>query len=115
MISIRPGDTLQIGLHWQALEQPEGNYTVFTQVLNPAMQVVAQKDRWPGDGLHPTAALQAGQIITDNLALALPADLPAGDYTLITGMYRPDIEGFPRLSGPHGDFVLLANMRIDQK
>ncbi len=115
VISIRPGDTLQIGLHWQALEQPEGNYTVFTQVLNPAMQVVAQKDRWPGDGLHPTAALRAGQIITDNLALALPADLPAGDYTLITGMYRPDIEGFPRLSGPHGDFVLLANMRIDQK
>ena len=114
-VFIRPGDTLQLSLHWQALEQPEGNYTVFTQVLNPGMQVVAQKDRWPGDGLYPTAALQAGQVITDNLALELPDDLPAGDYMLITGMYRPDIEGYRRLSGPNGDFVLLTRLRVEHE
>ena len=114
-ISILPGDTLQISLQWQALAPPEGNYTVFTQVLNPGMQVVAQKDRWPGDGMYPTAALQAGQIITDNLALELPEDLPPGDYLLITGMYRPDVEGYPRLSGPDGDFVRLANMRVSHE
>ncbi len=112
-VRAKAGDTLQIGLEWQAQQTPAGNYTVFTQLLNPDGQVVAQRDRWPGDGLYPTAALQPGEPITDNLALALPSDLPPGSYRLISGLYRGDVEGLPRLSGPEGDFVLLAEVVIE--
>ncbi|MCB0205574.1 MAG: phospholipid carrier-dependent glycosyltransferase [Anaerolineae bacterium] len=112
VVVARPGDTLQIGLRWQALQPPAGNYTVFTQLLDANSQVVAQRDRWPGDGLYPTAALPTGQIISDNLALALPPDLPAGSYRLITGLYRGDVEGAPRLTGPGGDFVELPQIQV---
>jgi len=106
----RPGDILQLRLQWRAEQPPEGNYTVFVQLLDGNGQVVAQRDRWPGDGLFPTAALQPGQVITDNLAI--PLDVPPGRYRLIVGLYRPDVEGYPRLSGPAGDFVELPTIQV---
>jgi hypothetical protein len=109
-VQAMPGDTLQIGLHWRAARKPEGNYTAFVQLLDANSQVRAQADRWPGDGLYPTAALEAGQSFTDNLAL--PLDLPSGAYRLIAGFYRGDVEGLPRLAGPDGDFVTLAEVDV---
>jgi len=106
----RPGDILQLSLHWQADQTPQGNYTVFVQLLDASGQVVAQRDRWPGDGLFPTAAMQAGQTIVDNLAI--PLDLPPGRYRLIAGLYQGDVEGYPRLSGPGGDFVELPAIEV---
>lgn len=112
VVQARPSDTLQVSLNWRAEQPPAGNYTAFVQLLDEANQVRAQRDRWPGDGLFPTAALAAGQVITDNLALPLPADLPPGRYRLIAGLYRGDVAGYPRLSGPGGDFVELPAIQV---
>jgi hypothetical protein len=109
-VQARPGDTLQVGLRWRANRQPEANYTAFVQLLDDQSRVRAQLDRWPGDGLYPTAALAANQVITDNLAL--PLEVPPGDYRLITGLYRGDTEGLPRLEGPEGDFITLAEVNV---
>ncbi len=109
-VQARSGDTLQIGLTWRAVERPAANYTVFVQLLDVGSQVKAQADRWPGDGLYPTAALAAGQVITDNVAL--PLNTPAGRYRLIAGLYRNDQPGYPRLTGPEGDYVLLAEVDV---
>jgi len=111
-VQARPGDVVQLSLHWRAQQPPAGNYTVFVQLLDANGQVVAQKDRWPGDGLFPTAALSAGQVVIDNLALALPDELPPGVYRLIAGLYQGDVEGYPRLSGPGGDFVELPVIQV---
>jgi hypothetical protein len=109
-VQARPGDTLQIGLRWRADARPEANYTAFVQLLDDKSQEAAQQDRWPGDGLHPTAALEAGQSISDNLAL--PLGVSPGRYRLIAGFYRSDVEGLPRLAGPAGDFVTLAEVDV---
>ncbi len=109
-VQAETGDVLQIDLRWRADASPEANYTVFVQLLDSALQVALQRDRWPGDGLYPTASLEVGQTITDNLAL--PLDLPPGSYRLIVGLYRNDIEGFPRLIGPAGDHIELAEVEI---
>jgi 4-amino-4-deoxy-L-arabinose transferase-like glycosyltransferase len=107
----RPGDILQVALTWRAERKPEANYTVFLQLLDEGSQVVAQSDRWPGDGLHPTADMAAGQTIVDRVALRLP-ERP-GRYRLIAGMYRGDVEGAPRLDGPDGDFAQLADIIVE--
>jgi 4-amino-4-deoxy-L-arabinose transferase-like glycosyltransferase len=109
-VEVSAGQDLEIGLHWRAENPPAANYTVFVQLLDRAGQVAAQRDRWPGDGLYPTTSLQAGQIITDNLAL--PLHVPPGDYRLITGLYQADAPGAPRLTGPGGDFVPLGTVRV---
>jgi hypothetical protein len=106
----RSGDTLQVALSWQATTRPAGNYTVFLQLLDAGSQVKAQVDRWPGDGFYPTAGLSAGQVITDNLAL--PLAVSPGSYRLIAGLYRGDQPGAPRLTGPEGDFVTLAQVEV---
>jgi len=111
VVRARPGEILQVGLTWRATLTPDADYTVFVQLLDRANQVVGQRDRWPGDGLHPTATMQAGDVVADRLALALP-ETP-GEYTLITGMYRGDAEGLPRLTGPSGDFVELGRVRVE--
>jgi len=109
-VRARPGDTLQVALEWQANAPPAGNYTVFLQLLDAGSQVKAQRDRWPGDGFYPTAGLSAGQVITDSLAL--PLDVPPGQYRLIAGLYRGDQPGAPRLTGPGGDHVTLAQVEV---
>jgi len=43
----------------------------------------------------------------------LRLDVPPGDYRLIVGMYRGDLEGAPRLSGPRGDYVELAVVVVE--
>ena len=109
-LEVQAGDTLQIGLRWRAASQPQANYTVFLHVVDAQGKVVAQRDRWPGDGLYPTLALQSGQSIQDNLAL--PLDLPAGQYAVVVGLYLNDGKSFPRLSGPSGDSIRLANLDV---
>lgn len=105
------GDTLQISLGWQAQSALGANYTVFVQLLDAAPQVVLQPpDHQPGDGLFPTSTWTVGEVVTDNLAL--PLDVPAGRYQLITGLYRNDLEGLSRLVGPEGDFIRLAEVVV---
>jgi hypothetical protein len=112
-VQARSGDTLQIGLHWQATQKPAANYSVFVQLLDGASQVKAQRDRWPGDGMFPTGTLNPGQVVVDNLAL--PLDVPPGQYRLIAGLYRNDVEGLPRLAGPGGDYVTLAEVDVQPR
>lgn len=51
---------------------------------------MAQRDGQPLDGAYPTSQWRPGETIIDPIILPLPADLPAGTYTLFMGMYRLD-------------------------
>ena len=62
---------------------------VFVQLLDQDGRLRAQVDRPPVAGFRPTSAWEPGELIRDNYGLALPADLPPGDYQLITGLYLP--------------------------
>jgi hypothetical protein len=84
-----PGQALPLTLYWRAEAEMETAYTVFVQLLNNAGQVVAQVDQPPLGGAAPTTTWLPGEILTDTYALPLPADLPAGEYRLITGLYNP--------------------------
>lgn len=87
-ITAAPGDEVELVLYWQALDEPAAVYTVFLHVLNEAGETVLAADHWPG-GL-PSDIWDAGQVITDRVPLALPPDLPPGDYRLRLGLYTAD-------------------------
>jgi 4-amino-4-deoxy-L-arabinose transferase-like glycosyltransferase len=106
-----PGDTLPVTLYWQAETEMDVNYTVFVQLLNHAGQVVSQQDLQPLAGAAPTTTWLPGEILTDPYDLTLPADLPPGDYRLITGLYHAATgERLPVSSG--GDFVELQQVAV---
>jgi hypothetical protein len=100
-----PGQTLDLVLYWQALKEPPVVYTAFLHVLNEAGEIVLTADHWPG-GL-PSDIWDAGQVIEDRVPLALPADLPPGDYRFRVGLYTADDGRRLPLDGSAADHLIL--------
>ena len=82
-----PGAELLITLVWRALVRPAQNYTGFVQVLDAEGQLVAQQDHPLTDNFIPTTLWERGLTIADAYQIDLPAELKAGSYRLIVGIY----------------------------
>ena len=80
-----PGDTVPLTLYWQVNGRQPDLISVFVHVLDEQDVTVAQSDQWPG-GL-PADIWAGGQIIVDEHAILLPADLPPDEYQLAVGLY----------------------------
>jgi hypothetical protein len=101
------GDVLTFSLFWE-IEQPvPQDYAVFVQLLDQAGGLQAQVDRMPVGGFQPTSTWQPGQLVRDNYGLEVPADLPPGQYRLITGLYLP--ASMERLAVSTADGVQLGD------
>jgi hypothetical protein len=113
----RPGERLQLDLLWQTTGPVDGRYVVFAHVLNGASRVVAQQDSEPRGGSYPTFLWGAGERIPDRYDLALPADLPPGEYVVQVGMYRRDtLKRLPVMDAAGqpvpDDRIILAKLRV---
>lgn len=86
-IVISPGDVLRAQLEWRAVQSPSARYKIFLQLLNSDGALVAQRDSEPVAGSSMTTTWQPGERVVDNHGLLIPADLPAGEYRLIAGLY----------------------------
>ena len=86
--AVRPGERLQFTLYWQALRPMDVSYSVFTHLLGPDNEIVAQQDGVPRGGAYPTTAWQPGEVVADTYSFVIPADTDAGSYPLEVGMYR---------------------------
>lgn len=95
------GQTLTVTLHWAAQKAPSADYQVFVHLLGEANQLLAQGDGPPLMGDYPTSLWTEGEIIADPHRIDLPADLSAGDYRVLVGMY--DLETMDRLPCAGGD------------
>jgi hypothetical protein len=84
-----PGQSLTITLFWQANGRPSLDYTVFVHLLDRAGNQAAGADDPPQNGDFPTRWWRSGDQIKDDHLMLIPADLPAGEYTLSLGFYDP--------------------------
>jgi hypothetical protein len=107
-----PGSTLDLQLWWQALAVPARDYAVFVHLVDTADHIVAQADGVPANGRYPTSAWAPGEPIIDARAISLPADLPAGEYRLLVGLYvAPNGDRLP-LTDHSADSVLLGRVTV---
>jgi hypothetical protein len=97
-------------LVWRAAQGPTtDHWKVFTHLLDARSSVVAQRDAEPADNLRPTTSWRLGEQIQDNYGIAIPPDLPAGQYTLEVGMYAGD----RRSKLPGGDdHLILGEVQV---
>lgn len=109
--SIPPGQPLPVEFVWHAKAQPQTNYNLFLQLLNIDGALVAQHDGPPNGGYTPTSGWTVNTPIISRHALALPPDLPTGDYRLIAGWYEP-LSGQRLTTASGSDFVELGNVTI---
>ena len=91
-----PGSSLPITVVWQAETAPPVAYTGFVHLLVDG-RVAAQDDHAPQ---RVTTAWLPGEVTLDRYTLAVPAELPAGTYTLEIGLYDAAAPGAPRPAPP---------------
>ncbi len=103
-----PGDDVQLSLFWQADAPPAVDYFVFVQLLDKDGKVVAGLEEPPLAWL-PTSAWPLGTPLRSQHRLRLPADLPAGRYRLIAGLF--DRQSGLRVRWEGDDFLLLGYLR----
>jgi len=84
---LKPGDTLQLILYWQALNKMETNFTVFTHLLDENNRIWGQKDNRPVNNTYPTTEWIKGEIVVDRYDIIVDGDAPPGEYTLEIGIY----------------------------
>ena len=84
-----PGETLLVTLFWRSLTPMTENYSVFVHLLDGNDSIVAQRDRYPGQGTYPTSLWPAGTVIADSYALSLPSTvLTPNALGLAVGLYH---------------------------
>jgi hypothetical protein len=83
----KAGDTVRLTLFWRATEQIAEDYTVFTHLADAEGHIWAQDDSYPVDGDYPTSFWSVGEVVRDEYELALPADIPEGEYQIEVGLY----------------------------
>ncbi|MBK8046684.1 MAG: glycosyltransferase family 39 protein [Anaerolineales bacterium] len=79
-----------VELDWLAEKKPSADYRVTLRLLDPAGQVVAQRDDFPIGPLLPPTTWNEGDAKPGYMALPLPGGLPAGEYRLVAGVYDPN-------------------------
>jgi hypothetical protein len=84
---VGPSSILRVTLYWQALAQIPTDYTVFTHLVDATGRLVAQHDSPPVNGAWPTRDWVEGETVIDTHTIVISPDTPAGDYTLLVGMY----------------------------
>ena len=110
--SARAGEALPVQFIWSADARPAGRYKVFLQLLDADGRLAAQRDSEPAGGLSLTTTWEADAPVLDNHALLIPSDLPAGEYTLIAGLYAIN-DPAARLTVNDADYVELTSIRVE--
>jgi hypothetical protein len=111
---VKAGQPLDLKVYWQADAPLANNYTIFTQLLDRQGALAVGRDSQPLSGYFPTGQWPEGEVVTDIVHLPLPADLPEGDYTLITGMYFLEtLERLPVLNDKTRDYVILSTVKLE--
>jgi hypothetical protein len=117
----RPGEILKLRLTWQAEatggtnQLPAQSLVAFAQVVDQtAGRPAAQSDRLLVDLRNiKQSPLLPGQTIQQGYGLLLPADLPAGEYPLIAGLYQAENgQRLRRTDGSPDDFLYLTAIQV---
>jgi hypothetical protein len=115
------GESLALTLFWEAIQAPSADYQVFVHIesgpdgAGPA-GVWGQSDGTPACGGSPTGSWSPGNKIIDRHVISPAPEAPAGDYSLLVGLYRLDTgERLPVLDAtgaPIGDSVALETVAL---
>jgi hypothetical protein len=104
---------VSIHLTWQAVARPAADHTLFVHFYPAGEEKSPPLSQLDVQPCLPTGQWRPGDVIQEAYVLALPADLPPGDYTLALGWYTwPTLERLPLTSGAalEGNRFLVAKL-----
>lgn len=83
---VYPGDAARVRLYWTANAAP-ADLVLFVHILGPDGSVLAQWDEPLGTSYRPAGRIQPGMIFRQEVVVPLPADIAAGEYAVVAGLY----------------------------
>src|SRR5690606_37020370 len=115
--TLTAGEVYPFALRWTPLAPLTDTYQLSIQVLDANGVLVAQRDTPPLNGASPTTAWQPDSAYDDRIGVPLPADLPAGRYTVNLIVYS--LETLERLpvetdSGAASDALRIADLQLGE-
>ena len=116
--TVRPGESLDVTVHWLPQAATQQPYTVFVHLYDPVLGSIAQQDTYPLSGKYATTMWAPGRAFLDTYTLNVSDDAPiAGDARLVMGLY--DLQTMQRLpvsgrdAGPEADaWVEIGSVQI---
>jgi hypothetical protein len=110
--AVKPGEAVQLTLYWQSQIAMDRNWSIFVHLVDADGVIVAQRDRYPGQGALATTLLRPGQMFADDYVIPVPATAYSPvDARLEVGLY--DLSDSARLTLPDGhDVLVLAPLPI---
>lgn len=109
-----PGQPLKVRLTFTASAPTATPYKIFVHFFQ-GEQIYAQHDGQPLADFRPTTGWQTGETITEQVALPIPVDLPAGEYQLRIGLYAADTQARLPATLPDGqrvEFLVLGPLTV---
>jgi hypothetical protein len=68
-------------------ERINADLNAFMHIRDTEGNTVAQHDAQPRNGAYPTSVWSVNEVIPDNHTIDLPAEMPAGVYDIVVGLY----------------------------
>jgi hypothetical protein len=107
---LKPGDTLELTVVWQAQRPMTTGYTAFAHMVDESGKGWTGDDHQPYDGIYPTSAWGAGEMVRDTFTLMVPAGASPGLYDIEVGWYDPSTQ--QRLRVGQGNAFRLAVLPV---
>jgi hypothetical protein len=105
-------NAIRLTLWWQALQNPQADYTVFVHLFDPDTDsLVTQSDAQPRGGTYPTSWWTTGEVISDTVTLSLE-DTPEGTYRLAVGLYDQTFARLPAVPRAEQEEVIISQDRL---
>ena len=86
---VRVGGSFSVTVYYISSGPAAIDYTRFLHLYAPALGMAAQADAQPQNGLNPTSAWVAGEVVADSASLTLSPTTAPGRYALQVGFYDP--------------------------
>jgi hypothetical protein len=121
-LDVRAGDQIEVVMYWYAQQPPSYNYASFVHVSSGGPPLAQLDKRLVAD--RPSAAWTADGYLIDRYIVSLPADMPAGEYQLLVGVYTCETRPIGECGNGDrlqvisadgetlGDSVLLGTVRV---
>lgn len=110
----RQNDSIQLTLYWESLTPTPVDWMTFVHLKNETGEIVAQQDNQTGGGFFPTSLWEVGEMVADPVSLRVPPRMAAGQYTLVTGLYRLDTGQRLKVPASEDDSVELITINLGE-
>ncbi len=111
---VKAGQPITVTLFWHTGAPLEARLKVFVQLVDAQNNRIAGNDQMPGGEMaeRPTTDWVAGEFIADTHHFEVPADLPAGEYKLLIGLYDEGTLKRVTLTDGRDSVLLHSALRI---